>query len=58
MGLDWAWRTGTKGGNRGRRRPQLAPIVNGYLEALETWGHVSANAKCWPEFDGKYVNYL
>jgi hypothetical protein len=23
-----------------------------------TWGHMSTNDAGWPEFDGKYINYL
>jgi hypothetical protein len=28
----------------------------GYLGALSSWVHVSANEAGWPEFDGKYIN--
>jgi hypothetical protein len=27
--------------------------MNVYLEALQAWGHASANNAGWPEFDGK-----
>jgi hypothetical protein len=32
--------------------------MNVYLEALQTWGHASANNAGWPEFEGKFINYL